>query len=82
MHVDPARAKKSAQDLYSAGVKRWGTDEATFNAVLCAQSYPQLQAVFEEYRKLAGHDIEQAIKGEFSGDIEDGLMAVGKCCIC
>jgi annexin A7/11 len=77
-HVDPARAKKSAQDLFSAGVKRWGTDEATFNAVLCSQSYPQLQAVFEEYRKLAGHDIEQAIKQEFSGDIEDGLMAVVK----
>jgi len=78
MQVDPARAKKSAQDLLQAGVKKWGTDEATFNAVLCAQNYAQLQTVFEEYRKMAGHDIEQAIKGEFSGDIEDGLMAVVK----
>lgn len=77
-HVDPARAKKSAQDLLSAGVKRWGTDEATFNAVLCAQSFPQLQAVFQEYQKLAGHDIEQAIRQEFSGDIEDGLLAIVK----
>jgi len=78
MQVDPARAKKSAQDLLQAGVKKWGTDEATFNAVLCAQNYAQLQTVFEEYRKMAGHDIEQAIKGEFSGDVEDGLMAVVK----
>jgi len=75
-NVDSARARKSAQDLHTAGVQRWGTDESAFLAVLCAQSIPQLQALFEEYRNLAGHDIEEAIKKEFSGDIEDGLLAI------
>lgn len=60
-------------------MKRWGTDEATFNAILCAENFPQLLQVFEEYKKLAGHDIEQAIKSEFSGDIEEGLLTIVRC---
>jgi annexin A7/11 len=76
--INPIMAKKSAQDLYTAGVKRWGTDESTFNAIFCTQSYPQLRLVFEEYQKLAGHDIEYAIQKEFSGDIKNGLMAIVK----
>lgn len=70
---------KQAQDLHAAGVKRWGTDEATFNAILCAENHAQLVQVFEEYKKVAGHDIEQAIKTEFSGDVEDGLLTIVRC---
>ena len=31
--VDLAKARAEAQELYSAGEKRWGTDESTFNRV-------------------------------------------------
>lgn len=76
MVTDPARAISDAQALYEAGVKRWGTDESTFNMILCQRNFEQLKLIFQEYKRIAGHDIEDAIKKEFSGDIEDGLLAV------
>jgi len=60
------------------GELRLGTDESTFNAILCSRSYPQLQQVFIEYQRLTGHDFEKAIQKEFSGDIESGLLAIGE----
>ena len=61
----------------SLGVMKWGTDESQFNAILCSRSFAQLQQIFIEYQKISGHDIEKTIAGEFSGDIEDGLLALG-----
>jgi annexin A7/11 len=60
------------------GELRLGTDESTFNAILCSRSYSQLQQIFDEYHRLTGHDFEKAIKNEFSGDIQGGLLAIGK----
>lgn len=55
---------------------RLGTDESTFNAVLCQRNYCHLRAVFEEYERITGHEFEKAIKNEFSGDAEEGLLAI------
>ena len=33
--------------------------------------------VFQEYQKVAGHDIEKAIKSEMSGDVERAFLALG-----
>lgn len=49
-----------------------------FNAILCAQNPHQLKLVFQEYQKLVGHDIEITIDKEFSGDIKNGLLTIGK----
>jgi len=46
--------------------------------ILCSRSFCQLQQVFLEYHRLTGRDFEDVIKNEFSGDIENGLRAVGK----
>lgn len=74
--INQAQAAGDAQQLLNAGVLQWGTDESLFNMILCSRNYNQLKLIFDEYQRIAGHDIEQAIKGEFSGDIEQGLLAV------
>ena len=60
------------------GELQFGTDESTFNMILCSRSFCQLQQVFLEYHRLTGRDFEDVIKSEFSGDIENGLRAIGK----
>ncbi|XP_049866961.1 annexin B9-like isoform X1 [Pectinophora gossypiella] len=77
-HVDQEKAREDARSLLQAGELRLGTDESTFNAVLCSRSFPQLAAVFQEYQFLTGHDIDDAIKAEFSGDLEKALRAIVK----
>lgn len=76
MVTNPDAARADAQALLRAGELRLGTDESVFNAVLCQRNWAQLQLIFQEYERLTGHDIEKAIKNEFSGDIEQGLLAV------
>lgn len=63
--------------LIIVGELQLGTDESTFNMILCSRSYCQLQQVFLEYHRLSGRDFEEVIKNEFSGDIENGLKAIG-----
>lgn len=68
----------SFQALYNAGEKRWGTDESSFNQILCSQSFDQLRLVFDQYRKISNRTMEQVIKSEMSGDLEDGMLAIGQ----
>uniref|UniRef100_A0A672HD93 Annexin n=1 Tax=Salarias fasciatus TaxID=181472 RepID=A0A672HD93_SALFA len=77
--VDISLAKQDAQALYAAGENKLGTDESKFNAILCARSKPHLRAVFLEYQKMCGRDIEKSIIREMSGDLESGMVAVVKC---
>jgi annexin A7/11 len=77
--VDAGKARQDADKLYRAGEKRLGTDEATFNAILSSQNFNQLNAMFQEYRKSTGHEIERALESEFSGDILSGWKTVVKC---
>ncbi|KAL7070329.1 hypothetical protein ACQ4LE_010275 [Meloidogyne hapla] len=78
MITDPLKASQDAKKLYRAGEARLGTDESAFIAILSAQNYNQLRLIFNEYQKVSGHPIEQAITAEFSGDICSGLLAIIK----
>lgn len=41
-------------------------------------SFVQLHLIFEEYQKVSGHPIEQAIQQQFSGDTRDGSVYFGE----
>ena len=75
--ADNDLAVQDAQDLFDAGSARWGTDESTFNKVLVTRSVHHLKRVFNEYKNVAnGENIETAIKGEMSGDVQDAFLAI------
>jgi annexin A7/11 len=63
--------------LYEAGEKKVGTNEVAFNRIFATESFPHLKAVFEEYQRITGHDLEKAIKSEMSGSVEKAFLAIG-----
>ena len=65
-----------AQEIFSAGEKKLGTDESIFNKYFCTLSPYELAAVSREYHKLTGHTILQAIDKEFSGDSKKTLRTI------
>uniref|UniRef100_A0A8C8H4Z9 Annexin n=1 Tax=Oncorhynchus tshawytscha TaxID=74940 RepID=A0A8C8H4Z9_ONCTS len=77
--VDEAQAVKDAKDIYEAGEARWGTDEVKFLTVLCVRNRNHLLQVFKEYQKISGRDIEDSIKREMSGSLENVFLAIVKC---
>ncbi len=76
--VDVTQAKVDAKKLMAGGIKKKGTDESVFVTILCSKSYAQLRATFSEYESLAGMPIEETIKKEFSGDLKESFLAIGK----
>uniref|UniRef100_A0A8C5GEW4 Annexin n=1 Tax=Gouania willdenowi TaxID=441366 RepID=A0A8C5GEW4_GOUWI len=77
--VDEGKIDKDAKDLYAAGEGKWGTDEETFITIFGNRSFEHLRAVFVAYKKLSGFEIEDSIKGETTGNLEDLLLAIVKC---
>lgn len=78
-NVDMSLVQRDVQELYAAGENRLGTDESKFNAILCSRSRAHLVAVFNDYQRMTGRDIEKSICREMSGDLEQGMLAVVKC---
>jgi len=74
--TDTSIAPQLVQQLYKAGEDKLGTDESEFNRILASYSPVVLRATFEEYHKIKGKSLPDAIKSEFSGDILNGLLAV------
>eukprot|EP00731_Ephydatia_muelleri_P024292 Em0016g563a len=77
--VDHEKAKREAQELFSAGEKQWGTDESKFNFIIGSRSIPQLKATFDEYTKIAQRDIFSSIDREMSGDLKKSFKTVVQC---
>lgn len=75
-HDDLYSAKLDAAVLKRAGVDRWGTDASTFNRIFCLRNFDQLRIIAQEYFLITGHPLEKDIQKEFSGEHEDGLLAI------
>ena len=73
---NPVQCAQIAQEIFSAGEKKLGTDESIFNKYFCTLSPYELAAVSREYHKLTGHTILQAIDKEFSGDSKKTLRTI------
>ena len=55
---------------------KMGTDESVFNKYFCSLSPAELACVAQEYHKLTGHTILQAIDKEFSGDSKKAFRTI------
>ncbi|KAK2725837.1 hypothetical protein QYM36_000344, partial [Artemia franciscana] len=67
-----------AHRLYSAGEGKLGTEESAFIQVLATRSFQHLKQLQQEYVKITGRELEDAVASEFSGNIEKGLTAVSE----
>ena len=65
-----------AQEIYQAGEAKLGTDSSVFNKYFCTLSPMELACVAQQYHKLTGHTILQAIDKEFSGDSKKALRTI------
>lgn len=79
--TDLVAARKDAAALKVAGIDRWGTHESEFIRILCLHSYAHVKVIAQEYQKLTGNTLADDIKQEFSGDIQDALLAVLRCAL-
>jgi len=75
----PDKAREQAQDLYKAGEAVLGTDEEKFVVLIAHESYGQLRQIFEEYKKISGKTLEEAVKAEFSGDLKTAILTIIRC---
>jgi hypothetical protein len=67
-----------SERLFKAGEGKLGTDEKVFNELITKYSPSALKQISHEYQKKHKHTLEQAIKGETSGNYEDLLVALLK----
>lgn len=74
--TDDGLATEDANALIEAGEACWGTDESRFNVILAQRSFDQLAVTFDMYEALSEKTIEEAIKSEMSGNVEEGMLAI------
>ncbi|XP_065213025.1 annexin B10-like isoform X2 [Planococcus citri] len=77
--VNADKAQELAEQLFKAGEGTIGTKEEVFNRILSHESYDQLKLVFEKYKAVSGHTIEQALNSELSGDLKTAMLAIVEC---
>uniref|UniRef100_A0A8C2W9K5 Annexin n=1 Tax=Cyclopterus lumpus TaxID=8103 RepID=A0A8C2W9K5_CYCLU len=68
-----------SQSLYEAGVKRKGTDVATWISIMAQRSVPHLQKVFERYKSYSPYDMKESIRKEVKGDLEKSFLTLVEC---
>ncbi|KAG7327789.1 hypothetical protein KOW79_009395 [Hemibagrus wyckioides] len=77
--VDYEKIDNDARALYEAGVKRKGTDVATWIAIFSERSVSHLQKVFGRYNSYSPYDIKESIRKEVKGDLEKSFLTLVEC---
>ncbi|MBN3314086.1 ANX2A protein, partial [Atractosteus spatula] len=77
--VDYEKIDQDARALYEAGVKRKGTDVATWISIMSERSVPHLQKVFERYKSYSPYDMQESIRKEVKGDLEKSFLTLVQC---
>ena len=73
---NPSQMAAIAQEIYQAGEAKLGTDESVFNKYFCSLSPYELASMAQQYHKITGHTILQAIDKEFKGDSKKALRTI------
>ena len=74
--ANPNQMAAVAQEIYKAGEAKLGTEESVFNKYFCTLSPHELACMAQQYHKLTGHTILQAIDKEFHGDSKKALRTI------
>ncbi|CAI9564982.1 unnamed protein product [Staurois parvus] len=77
--VDYEKIDQDARELYEAGVKRKGTDVSKWISIMTERSIPHLQKVFERYKSYSPYDMQESIKKEVKGDLENAFLNLVQC---
>ncbi|XP_063782470.1 annexin A2 [Pseudophryne corroboree] len=77
--VDYEKIDQDARELYEAGVKRKGTDVGKWITIMTERSVPHLQKVFERYKSYSPYDMQESIKKEVKGDLENAFLNLVQC---
>lgn len=74
-----ARSKSHLRAGINSGLVNKGKSLASFSVCLPVScGFVVMCVVFLEYQQMCGRDIEKSIGREMSGDLESGMLAVGK----
>uniref|UniRef100_A0A672ZUR5 Annexin n=1 Tax=Sphaeramia orbicularis TaxID=375764 RepID=A0A672ZUR5_9TELE len=68
-----------SRSLQVSGVKRKGTDVATWISIMSQRSVPHLQKVFERYKSYSPYDMKESIRKEVKGDLEKSFLTLVEC---
>jgi annexin A7/11 len=71
-----AQCAAIAKEIFSAGEAKLGTDESVFNKYFGSLSPHELACVAQQYHKLTGHTILQAIDKEMHGDSKKAYRTI------
>ncbi|XP_043932248.1 annexin A2 [Protopterus annectens] len=77
--IDFEKIDQDARELYEAGVKRKGTDVQKWITIMTEGAIPHLQKVFERYNCYSPYDMEESIKKEVKGDLENAFLNLAQC---
>jgi len=74
--IIPQQVDQDVRDIYGATEGRAGTDQMTVCAILAARSQAQIRAIAQAYRNHYHRALDEVIRKEFSGHMEQALMYI------